>query len=54
MKITGDKKRQILADHSHLSIHEISKKYNLPKNEIKKIIQNSEKKLLDGFMLYWY
>lgn len=44
MKISKEKKKQILADKDHLSIHEISKKYNLPKYLIKKILDTSEKK----------
>jgi len=38
LKIPKDKKQQILADKEHLSINQISKKYNLPRSEIKNII----------------
>ena len=44
MKIPNDKKKQILADKDQLSINQISKKYNLPRIEIKNIINASEKK----------
>ena len=44
MKISKDKKKQILADKDQLSINQISKKYNLPGVEIKNIINASEKK----------
>jgi len=44
LKIPRDKKKQILADKEHLSIHQLSKKYNLPVFEIKKIIKAAEKK----------
>ena len=44
MKIPKDKKKQILADKEHLSINEISKRYNIPRNEIKNLIRASEKK----------
>lgn len=51
MKISKDKKKQILADKDHLSVLEISKRYNLSKNEIKKIIETSEKKTPKWFLL---
>lgn len=38
MKIPKDKKKQILADKDQLSINQLSKKYNLPQDEIKNII----------------
>lgn len=41
MKIPKDKQKQILADKDHLSINQISKKYNLPHDEIKNIISTS-------------
>ncbi len=44
MRITKDKKKQILADKDQLSINEISKKYNLPRSQVKNIIKASEKK----------
>ena len=44
MNISKDKKEQILADKDHLSINQISKKYNLPRVEIKNIIDASSKK----------
>ena len=44
MKISKDKKKQILDDKDQLSINQISKKYNLPRFEIKKIIEASERK----------
>ncbi len=44
MKISRDKKEQILADKDQLSINQISKKYNLPRIEIKNIINASSKK----------
>ena len=44
MKINKEKKKQILADKEHLSINEISRKYNLPRSEVKNIIKESEKK----------
>ena len=43
MKIPKDKKKQILADKDKLSINEISRKYNLPRSEVKNIIKESEK-----------
>jgi len=39
MNISRDKKNQILAERKKLSVHELSKKYNLPKNEIKRILE---------------
>ena len=51
MKISKDKRQQILVDKDHLSIHEISKKYNLPKYEIKKIIDTSEKSIPKWFFV---
>jgi tetratricopeptide (TPR) repeat protein len=44
MKISKDKKKQILNDKNHLSINEISKKYNLSRSDVKNIIRASEKK----------
>jgi len=44
LKISKDKKNQILADKNQLSINQISKKYNLPRIVIKKIIEASERK----------
>ncbi len=44
MKISKEIKKQILADKDQLSISQISKKYNLPRNEIKNIINASTKK----------
>ncbi len=44
MKISKEIKNQILADKDKLSINEISKKYNLPRIDVKKIITASEKK----------
>jgi lysophospholipase L1-like esterase len=44
LKISNDKKKQILADKDELSVHEISKKYDIPPYEIKQIIKISEKK----------
>ncbi len=44
MKISKEIKNQILADKDKLSINEISKKYNLPRIEVKKIITDAGKK----------
>ena len=44
MKIPKDKKKQILIDKDNLSINEISKKYNLPRSEVKNIIKEADKK----------
>jgi len=44
LKIPKDKKKQILADKDHLSINQISKKYNLSRFEINNIINASSKK----------
>jgi tetratricopeptide (TPR) repeat protein len=44
LKILPDKKKQILEDKNQLSINQISKKYGLPRIEIKKIIEASERK----------
>ncbi len=44
MKIPKDIKKQILADKDQLSINQISQKYNLPRDEIKNIINPSQKK----------
>jgi lysophospholipase L1-like esterase len=44
LKIPEDKKKQILDDKDRLSLHQISKKYNLPIFEIKNIIKASGKK----------
>ncbi|MEJ2616205.1 MAG: hypothetical protein P8Z35_14705, partial [Ignavibacteriaceae bacterium] len=43
MKIPKDKKKHILADKDNLSINEISRKYNLPRSEVKNIIKEAEK-----------
>jgi lysophospholipase L1-like esterase len=44
MKISKELKTQILADKDQLSINQISKKYNLPRSEVKNIIDASRKK----------
>ena len=44
MKISEDIKKKILVDKDQLSINQISKKYNLPRVEIKNIIDASTKK----------
>ena len=44
MKISKEIKKQILADKDHLSINEISKRYNLPRIEVKRIITAAGKK----------
>ncbi len=44
MKISKEIKKQILADKDQLSINQISKKYNLPRIAVKKIIDDSSKK----------
>ncbi len=44
MKISKEIRQQILADKDHLSINEISKKYKLPRIEVKKIITAAGKK----------
>jgi tetratricopeptide (TPR) repeat protein len=44
LKISKDIQKQILADKDLLSINQISKKYNLPRDEIKNIINASSKK----------
>ena len=49
MKITKDKKKQILIDKDNLSINEISKKYNLSRSEVKNIIKEAEKKIPKWF-----
>jgi lysophospholipase L1-like esterase len=49
MKIPGNKKEQILADKDHLSIHQLSKKYNTPLFEVKKIIKDSAKETSKWF-----
>ncbi|MGD8779036.1 MAG: GDSL-type esterase/lipase family protein [Ignavibacteria bacterium] len=43
MKIPKGKKKQILADKEQLTVHQISKKYNISPYDIKKIIKASEK-----------
>ncbi len=43
MKIPNDKKKQILADKDHLSINEISRKYRIPRSEVKNIFKAAEK-----------
>jgi len=42
LKIPKDKKKQILADKDHLSIHQISKKYKLPSFEIKNMVNEKD------------
>ena len=49
MKISKDIKSQILADKDHLSVHQISKKYDLPLLEVKNIVKDSEKKTSKWF-----
>jgi lysophospholipase L1-like esterase len=44
MKISKEIKEQVLADKDQLSINQISKKYNLPRSEVKNIITASEKR----------
>ena len=44
MKISKDIEQQILADKDQLSVNQISKKYNLPRTEITKLINVSDKK----------
>ncbi len=44
MKISKDIKKQILADKDQLSLNQISKKYDIPRSEIKNIINASGKK----------
>ena len=44
MKISNDIKKQILTDKDQLSINQLSKKYNLPRSEVKNIIHASGKK----------
>jgi tetratricopeptide (TPR) repeat protein len=44
LKISKDKRRQILADKDQLSINQISKKYNLPYTDIKNILGTPTKK----------
>jgi tetratricopeptide (TPR) repeat protein len=43
-KISKEIKKQILAEKDELSVHQISKKYNVPVFEVKKIIKASAKK----------
>ena len=49
MKISKDIKKQILADKDQLSLSQISKKYDIPRSEIKNIINASEKKIPKWF-----
>ena len=49
MKVSKDKKKQILADKDQLSINQISKKYNLQRSEVKNIIAASSKKTSKWF-----
>jgi lysophospholipase L1-like esterase len=42
LRIPTDQKKHILAEKDHLSIHQLSKKYNLPRLEIENIIKASE------------
>ena len=51
MKISDDKKKQILADKDRLSVHQISKKYDLPRYEVENIIKASEKKTPKWFYI---
>jgi tetratricopeptide (TPR) repeat protein len=43
LKISKDTEKQILADKDRLSVHQISKKYNLKPNEVESIIKVSKK-----------
>ncbi len=43
MKISKEIKEQLLTDKDHLSINQLSKKYNLPRSEVKNIIEASRK-----------
>lgn len=49
MKISKEIKAQVLSDKDQLSINQISKKYNLPRFEVKKIIDASGKKMPKWF-----
>ncbi len=49
MKITKEIKKNILADKEHFSINEISRKYNIPRSEVKNLIRTSEKKIPKWF-----
>ena len=51
MKISKEVKKQILNDKDHLSINEISKKYKLPRSDVRNIIKSSEKKVPKWFYL---
>ena len=51
MKISSDKKKQILADKDQLSINQISKKYNLPRDAVKSIINTSPQKTPKWFYI---
>jgi tetratricopeptide (TPR) repeat protein len=44
LKTPCEREKQILSDKDKLSINQISKKYNLPRNEIKNIFKSSHKK----------
>jgi Mor family transcriptional regulator len=44
MKISKDINKHILADKDHLSLNELSQKYNLRRSEIKNIIEAAGKK----------
>jgi hypothetical protein len=44
MKISKDIKAQLLLEKDQLSINQLSKKYNLPRSEVKKVIDASRKK----------
>lgn len=44
LKISKEIKKQVLSDKEHLSINEISRKYKIPRIEIKNIIRASERK----------
>ncbi len=49
MKISKDIRKQILADKDQFSLSQISKKYDIPRSEIKNIINASEKKVPKWF-----
>ena len=49
MKLSKEIKNQILADKDQLSLSQISKKYDIPRSEIKNIINASEKKIPKWF-----
>ncbi|MCB0747533.1 MAG: hypothetical protein KDC90_08720, partial [Ignavibacteriae bacterium] len=49
IKISKEIKNQIFADKDKLSVHEISKKYNVPIFEVKKIIKSPAIKIPKWF-----